>query len=288
MTYHLFLGDRSYSSWSLRAWHLFERFGIARKTSFVGFHTQDVARQLADVAPARTVPALKLPDGTAMWESLAIAEELATRHPDLGLWTTDPSARAVARTIVSEFHAGFFHLRNDCPMNLRMAYSDFHPSSDLQAEIARLETLWAYGRQKQKDDGPWLFGAYSIADAFFAPVAARIAGYGLPVGPEAANYVAAHLIDSAFRRWRAMALISGETLPWYAKDNQTTDWPGPRPLFAKSVDATAAENSHCPYSGDPVTHYLELDGRTFGFCNAFCRDKTVADPEAWPDFKALL
>lgn len=288
MTYHLFLGDRSYSSWSLRAWLLFERFGITRKTTYVGFHTRDVAAQLSVVAPARTVPALRLPDGTTMWDSLAIAEELATRHPNSPLWPTDPTARATARSLSSEFHAGFSHLRNDCPMNLRTAYADYTPSAHVLAEVTRLETIWTHARSTCAPDGPWLCGGYSIVDAFFAPVAARIAGYGLPVGPIAQAYVNAHLSDPAFRRWRAMGLVAGETLPWYAKDNTPTDWPGPKPLAARPVDGEKPENSRCPYSGDPVTDCLELDGRVFGFCNPFCRDKTVADPEAWPAFMALV
>lgn len=107
------------------------------------------------------------------------------------------------------------------------------------------------------------------------------------MGPQAAAYVAAHLADPHFRRWRAMGFARGTTLARYARDVATTDWPGPRPHPAHVVDHGPAENDACPYSGDPVTHFLEVDGRIFGFCNAFCRDKTLHDPDAWPAFVAI-
>lgn len=287
MTYDLYLGDYAYSSWSLRGWLLFEKFGIGRNLTLVDFSDQSVAEQLSKIAPARTVPALVTPEGAILSDSLAIAEELATRHPDAGLWPTDPGARATARNLAAEMHSGFFTLRNDCPMNLRQSYADSRPSEDLLKDIQRLETIWEHARATYGADGPWLCGSYSTADAFYAPVAARIAGYNLPVGDVAKAYVEAHLTDPAFRRWRAMGLVRGETLPWYAKDYPTRPWPGPKPLSAKAVETGTSENAACPYSKKPVTHLMELNGRTFGMCNAFCRDKTVADPEAWPAFMAL-
>jgi glutathione S-transferase len=97
----------------------------------------------------------------------------------------------------------------------------------------------------------------------------------------------AHLNHPSFRRWRAMGMVDGADQEFYRRDYPRRDWPGPRPLPARAVDGTDAENTACPYSGKPVTHVLDLNGRRFGFCNAFCRDKTVADPEAWPKFMAL-
>jgi len=288
MTYDLALGDYAYSSWSLRAWLLFEKFGIARRIHLVDFSKADTSAQLADFAPARTVPTLRTPDGAIVSDSLAIAEELATRHPDLGLWPNDPQARAVARTLVAEMHSGFAALRGACPMNLRQAFKWQDPAADVRTDVARIEELWAYARGQAWEEGPWLLGAYSVADAFFAPVAARIAGYDLTVGHLAQDYVDAHLSDLAFRRWRAMGRVRGATLERYAQTHPTAPWPGPQPRSAEVTLETDSENTLCPYSGDAVTHFLKLDGRLFGFCNAFCRDKTVADPEAWPKFMALL
>ena len=287
MTYTLFLGDPAYSSWSLRAWLLFDRFDISVRVRWVDFNAGGVADQLAHVAPARTVPALQLPSGPTIADSLAIAEEVATRHPDKSLWPTDETRRAMARTITAEMHSGFGALRSECPMNLYTSYADVVPSSETRADIDRIVELWDWARQTCAPDGPWLCGDYSIADAAFAPVAARIAGYGLEVPPGAAAYVAAHLADPAFRRWRALGLARGVVLPRYTRDHRTVPWPGPAPLAAAPTDVGPPENAACPYSGRPTSHNLDIDGRIFGFCNATCRDKTVADPEVWPRFMSI-
>lgn len=287
MTYDLALGDYAYSSWSLRGWLLFEKFGIDRRVDLIDFNATTVAEQLALYAPAKTVPTARMPDGAIVSDSLAMAEELATRHPEAGLWPSDPLARATARNLAAEMHSGFGPLRENCPMNLRVAYSDYAPPETVATDLRRLERIWSHAREVTKASGPWLCGDYSAADAFFAPVAARIAGYGLKVDAEAQAYVDAHLSDPAFRRWRAMGLLRGDTLPWYAREYGTKAWPGPAPLTAAATDNTNAENSACPYSGKEMTHFLSLEGRVFGFCNAFCRDKTVADPEAWPAFMAI-
>lgn len=287
MSYDLIIGDYAYSSWSLRGWLLFDRFGITRNTRLVDFNGGSVAEQIAEFAPARTVPTLRTPEGAILSESLAIAEELASRFPDAGLWPAPLLARATARSLAAEMHAGFAALRTACPMNLRVSYASFQPDADVRADLARLEVIWSHARNTCAPDGPWLCGNYSAVDAMFAPIAARIAGYGLDVGSEAQAYVDAHLHDHAFRRWRAMGLVRGDTLPWYARDFDQRPWPGPTPLDAKAVEGGTPENAACPYSGKPSTHLMELDNRIFGFCNAFCRDKTVADPEAWPAFMAI-
>ena len=281
----LAIGDRAYSSWSLRGWLLFDAFGLPVKLRTARLYSDEVAAVLADFAPARTVPAVRLADGTVVMESLAIAEELAARHPGAGIWPADPRARAAARSVAAEMHAGFRPLREHCAMNLRVSYLDCAPPAAVLADIARLEAIWAWALEIS--GGPWLGGVYSAADAFFAPVAARIAGYNLPVGPQAQAYVDAHLAHPSFRRWRAMGLVDGADQDAYRRDWPQRPWPGPKVLPARAVEGTAAENAACPYSGNPVTHVMELEGRRFGFCNAFCRDKTVADPEAWPAFMAL-
>lgn len=288
MTYELALGDRAYSSWSLRGWLFFEAFGIPVRTQFARLYTDELPELLRAFPPARLVPALRLPDGTVVGESIAIAEELATRHPDAGLWPEDPALRATARMLVAEMHGGFGALRDACPMNIRMAWTGFQPSEAVLADLDRLETLWAHAFEMPGREGPWLFGAYCIADAFFAPVAMRIAGYDLPVSEDARAYVDRHLAHPVFRRWRAMALIDGPDQPVYDKGLPHGAWPGPTVRPAQAVANGPSENAACPYSGKPVTHYLQTEGRVFGFCNAFCRDKTAADPDAWPQFEALL
>jgi len=287
MTYDLAIGDRAYSSWSLRGWLLFDAFGIAVKTQTARLYTDELPQLLASYTPARTVPVMRCPDGTVVPDSLAMAEELATRHPDAGLLPSDPRARAAARVLMAEMHAGFTALRGHCPMNLRVSYSNCDATDAVMADLARLETLWAWARAQTGTKGPWLCGDYSVADVFFAPVAGRIAGYNLPVGPEAAAYVAAHLAHPSFRQWRAMGHADGADQPFYARSYPQRPWPGPTALAATAVSAGPSVNATCPYSGKPVTHFMELGGSIWGFCNAFCRDKTVADPKAWPKFMAL-
>lgn len=232
------------------------------------------------------MPLWLTPDGAGVVDSLAIAEELASRHPGAGHWPADQHARATARALAFQMHDGFGALRTACPMNLRVAYSGVPVSEDVRADLDRVAEIWAHARASCRPVGPWLCGDYTIADACFAPVAARIATYGLAMPPDAMDYVAAHLADPAFRRWRAMALAHGPDLPWYARDHQRRDWPGPAVQKATAADGPAV-NDACPYSGRPVTHFLTIDETTFGFCNAFCRDKTLADPAAWPAFVSL-
>ena len=291
MTYDLVIGDRAYSSWSLRGWLFFDAFGIPVRTHSARLYTDELPTLLRQFHPARTAPTMRTPEGTVVPETIAIAEELATRHPEAGLWPADPRARAVARVLAAEMHAGFTALRSHCPMNLRVSYSDCAPPDGVLADLARLQVIWDWARAETRAEtgsqGPWLCGDYSAADAFFAPVATRIATYNLPIGPAGMDYVMAHLSHPSFRRWRAMGMVDGADQEFYRRDYPRRDWPGPKPLAARAVDGTQAENTACPYSGKPVTHVLDLDGHRFGFCNAFCRDKTAADPEAWPKFMAL-
>lgn len=286
MTYDLAIGDRSYSSWSLRGWLLFEKFGLPVNVRQARLYTPAFFELLREYAPAHTVPATRL-GGDVVTDSLAIAEELAQRHPEAGHWPEPSAARALARSLTAEMHSGFTALRETCPMILRTAFTGVRIGDEVRADLDRIESLWGFARDRFGHDGPWLFGPYCAADAFFAPVAARIAAYGLSVGAVAASYVQAHLSDESFRRWRAMGLVEGEGQPAYDQPHAEVAWPGPVPMQAKTVADAIAENAVCPYSGKPVTHFMKIDGRVFGMCNAFCRDKTVADPEVWPEFMAI-
>lgn len=287
MTYDLVIGDRGYSSWSLRGWLLFDAFGLPVKVQMARLYTDELPTLLKQFHPGKTAPTMRTPDGVVVPETIAIAEELASRHPEAGIWPVDPKARAVARVLAAEMHAGFGALRSHCPMNLRVSYEDCAPPEAVLDDLARLEVIWDWARA-ETGAKVWLAGDYSAADTFFAPVAARIAGYNLPVSDRAMGYVQAHLAHPSFRRWRAMGLVDGADQEFYRRPYATRVWPGPVPLSARAVEGAQAENAACPYSGQPVTHVLEMQGRCFGFCNAFCRDKTVADPEAWPAFMALI
>ncbi|MFQ6547405.1 glutathione S-transferase [Aestuariibius sp. 2305UL40-4] len=224
MTHRLILGDRAYSSWSLRAALLVDRFDLPVETDFISFLGKSVAEQLTDTPPARTVPTLVLDDGSVVWDSLAVAETLADLFPDAGLWPAGISERATARALASEMHSGFAALRTMCPMNLRVAYRDWDPGLEVAEDLRRIDVIWDHALTRS--GGPWLCGDYSIADAFFAPVAARIAGYGLSISDSASSYVAAHLAEPTFRAWRAKSLTDGPDLPQYVRDYPQTDWPG--------------------------------------------------------------
>ena len=287
MTYDLYIGDRTFSTWSLRGWLMFVKFGISVRTRMVGLYDGTMADDLASLAPARLVPVMRDADGIVVGDSMAMAETLAERHPEAGLYPADPAARALCRWMVAEMHAGFGALRGDCPMQLDHLKTGFAPSGAVLADLARIEHLWSLARDRHGKAGPWLFGDYTLADVFFAPVAARIAGYGLPVGDAARTYVDLTLGEEKFRQWRAMGLTKTYDPMPYDTGTPTLPWPGPAIRQAKPVVAGLPENETCPYSGAPVTHFLETDGRIFGFCNAFCRDKTVNDPDAWGPFTAL-
>jgi len=291
MTYQLYLGNRLYFSWSIAAYLMFHRFGLADQVQTTVLRPQSEAAlrpMMADLAPARTLPTAITPEGAVLNDSMAIAEELASRHPDIAFWPTDPLGRGTARALANEMHSGFGGLRSDWAVNLRVAYATLTPPDSINAELDRLEEIWSHARRVTGSTTPWLCGEYSIVDAVFAPMATRLATYGFDTRPTTKAYVAAHLADPALRRWRAMALAGEQTLPAFENDLPTVDWRGPAPIAAKPVATGTPENDVCPYSGDPVAHLLETQGRTFGFCNAFCRDKTVADPTAWPKFMALL
>lgn len=287
MTYELFIGDRLFSSWSMRGWLMLEKFGLPYRSHMIGLYSGTMAEDMKPLAPARLVPALRLPDGTVVGESLAMAETLAELHPEAGLWPEDPAARATARWLCAEMVAGFGALRGQCPMQLKQCWQGFVPSSETRTDLARIETLWARARDVSGANTGPLFGRYSLADVFYTPVAARIIGYGLPVSNASREYCLELLSDGPVRQWRAMGLtVEYDPFP-YPMDLQSKPWPIGGTSQAKAVHGTTSINDTCPYSGKAITAVLELDGQRWGFCNSFCRDKTVADPGAWPKFTEM-
>ncbi len=225
MTYDLFIGDQLFSSWSMRGQLMLEQFGLPFNRNMVGLYTRTMAQDLAPLAPARLVPVLRLPDGTVVGESIAMAETLAERHPEAGLWPTAPGLRATARWLCSEMATGFSALRTDCPMQLHSVYKGFQPSDAVRADLERIETLWTHARGTSGALDGWLFGARSLADVFYTLVAARIVGYDLPVSSAARSYCDMLLGDPAVLNWRADALkISYDPMP-YDMGLKQTPWP---------------------------------------------------------------
>ena len=291
MTYKLYLSNRLYFSWSIAAYLMFNRFGLGDQVKTTIFRPQSetaLRPMMTDLAPAQTLPTAITPDGVVLNDSMAITEELASRHPDIAFWPTDPLARGSTRGLANEIHASFGGLRGDWPVNLRTAYATVTPPDNIAAELDQIEEIWTHARKVTGAVGPWLCGEYSLVDAIFAPMATRLATYGFDTRPTTKAYVAAHLADPSLRRWQAMGLANEQTLAAFETDLPEVPWRGPTPMNAIAVETGTPENDACPYSGLQIMHLLSLDGRIFGFCNAFCRDKTVHDPAAWPQFVALL
>lgn len=206
MTYDLYIGDRTFSSWSLRGWLMLEKFNLPFRTHMVGLYSGTMAEDLSPLAPAHLVPILRTADGTIVGESIAMAETLAERHPDAGMWPDDNAARATARWLCAAMASGFGALRGACPMQLAHVNVGFATTDAVKADLAQIEAFWLHAAKVRTADGPWLFGTYSLADAFYAPVAARIVGYDLPVSDTARAYCATTIADPAFQEWRTEGL----------------------------------------------------------------------------------
>lgn len=209
----LIIANKTHSSWSLRPWLVLKEFGIPFEEVLIPFgptmDDPDWKRAVAEYTPARKVPSLV--DGAiAVWDSLSIIEYTAEKRPDLPIWPRDPAARALARSICAEMHSGFGALRNACPMNLAW----IHPARDrgeaVAADVARITEIWRDARQRFGAGGPFLFGAFSAADAMFAPVTSRFTTYSVALDPVSAAYVAAVQATAGFQAWREAALAE----PW--------------------------------------------------------------------------
>lgn len=285
MTYQLLIGQRGHSSWSLRGWLPFAAFDIDVSVVTTRIYSDEFVGEVAAFGGAGTVPVAKTPEGGLLTDSIAIAWHLAEAFPNRGLLPQDPKDRAEAISLISEMHSGFTALRGNCPMNLYTGWANYETPPDVQADLDRVDALWS--RALDRSGGPFLYGAYTLADVFYAPVATRIATYNLSVSDTAQTYVQAHLAHPDFRRWRAMGRAEGPELPQYFMPLERAPFPSVPTIEARAVDAGTPENALCPYSGKPVTHLAEIGGRVFGFCNAFCRDKTVADAGAWPAFMQI-
>jgi glutathione S-transferase len=226
MTYTLYIGDRLFSSWSLRGWLMLEKFGLEYRTEMVGLYSGTMQKDLAHLSPARLVPVLKTPEDEIVGESLAIAETLAERHPDKGMWPSDPARRMRARWLCAEMASGFSALRTDCPMQLAHVNGGFHPSARVQEDVARLEEIWRAARRVSGSRDGWLFGDYTLADVFYAPVAARLIGYDLPVADDTRDYCLKTITDPSFQTWRQAGLqITYDPFP-YPVYAPTRPWPG--------------------------------------------------------------
>ncbi|MDR6769522.1 glutathione S-transferase family protein [Azospirillum sp. BE72] len=202
----LVMGNKAYSSWSLRPWLAMKQAGLAFAETVIPLRQPDTAARIAEHSPSGRVPSL-IHAGLTVWDSLAICEYVAELAPEAGLWPADRAARAVARAVSAEMHSGFVPLRTSMPMNLKSDRKGQGMTDATAADIARIEALWADVRSRfgTPAGGPFLFGAFTIADAMFAPVVTRLETYGVAVSPESRAYMDAVLALPAMREWMAAA-----------------------------------------------------------------------------------
>ena len=205
----LVIGNKNYSSWSMRPWVLMKELGIAFEEKKLRFHSDEWDAEIERWSPSRLVPVLWR-GNDSVWDSLAIMEALNEWHPGKNVWPADAAARAFARSIAAEMHSGFRDLRNNMPMNIRASHPGRGMNAEVKADIERIERLWGEARKRFGARGPFLFGAFSAADAMYAPVVMRFTTYGVGLGTEAARYCEAMRAAPGVRAWIDAALQEKE------------------------------------------------------------------------------
>lgn len=198
----LIIGNKNYSSWSLRAWFLMREAGIDFDEHRIALDTEDTVPQIAEFTAAGRVPVLVI-DGTSVWDTMAIAETIAERWPEKQLWPVAAEVRAHARSVSAEMHSGFDVLRAQMPMNCRAMGRRVPLPDDLTRDIDRIIAIWTDCHLRYGETGPWLFGDFSIADAMFAPVVLRFRTYGVNLNESAGFYPQRLLESEAMQEWLA-------------------------------------------------------------------------------------
>lgn len=210
----LVIGNKNYSSWSLRPWVLLKEKNIPFEEQRIPLHTDTTRAEILKISRAGKVPAYIEDDGLVIWDSLAICEYIAERYPDKHCWPTDRKQRALARSISNEMHSGFQTIRTTLFMNCRMqmVYKDIPPK--LETELERVRQIWRDCRDKDPD-GPFLFGAFTIADAMYAPMVIRFNAYGIEAGATERKYINTILALAAMKQWMQQGAAETEILPQY-------------------------------------------------------------------------
>jgi glutathione S-transferase len=211
----LVIANKNYSSWSLRPWIAMKIAGIPFEEQMIRFGEPRFGREIRKVSKAGMVPVL-IDGDTVIGESLAILEYLAERYPDKGLWPKQRKARAIARALASEMHAGLRAIRSAYPMNLRRSPKSIPMTDAVKADVARIETIWRECRKEFGKGGRFLFGKFCNADAMFAPVATRIDTYAIPVAKDTREYVDTIMSTTAFKSWKADGLKE----PWIVPEDE--------------------------------------------------------------------
>jgi len=210
--YTLVIGNKNYSSWSLRAWLLMKQAGIPFEEIRIPLYVSGSKDSLRKYAPSGKVPVL-LDGSLAVWDSLAIAEYLAERHPERRLWPQDAAERTIGRSISAEMHSGFTALRSNMSMNCRGSFPGAGRTVEVAADIERIQRMWTDCRARFGTAGPFLFGAFTIADAMYAPVVLRFKTYAVQLTAVARQYADAVLGLPALQDWVEAAKAEIEVIP---------------------------------------------------------------------------
>lgn len=205
---HLVIANKAYSSWSMRPWLAMKANGLNFRETVIGLDQSDTQAKIKTYSAAGKVPVLQHGDVT-VWESLAILEYLAEVFPDKHWWPKNPQARAVARSVATEMHGGFSNLRQAMPMNVRKTFPPVVGNDAIDADVARVASIWRDCRTKFGTDGPFLFGAFSNADAMYAPIVTRFKTYSVALDAVCQEYSDAILNHPDVREWYILA--AGET-----------------------------------------------------------------------------
>jgi glutathione S-transferase len=219
MALRLIIGNKNYSSWSFRPWIALKAAGIPFEEEVLPLETPEFRKRLDAVSGTGKVPTL-IDGDIRVWESLAILEYLAEKFPNAKLWPADAAARAQARAISSEMHAGFVPLRSACPMNMWRPVLKRDLGADVKANIARIDSMWSDCRKRYGQGGAFLFGSFGAADAMYAPVVSRFHTYGIDVSPASRAYMDAVMALPAWAEWYAAAVKE----PWVLEKDEP-DWP---------------------------------------------------------------
>jgi glutathione S-transferase len=206
----LLIGNKNYSSWSLRPWLLLTALDIPFEEQRLSFNDPEFKAKVRRVSSAGKVPVLIDDDGTVVWDSLAIVEYVAEKFADRGVWPAERAARARARSICAEMHSGFTALRSRLPMNCELKLPMAGLEAQVRRDIARIADLWSDCRQRFGAEGPFLFGRFSAADAYYAPVVRRFVTYAVELPEVARTYVAAVDEHPAMKAWMTAALAERE------------------------------------------------------------------------------
>ena len=220
---HLVVGNRLYSSWSLRASILLRAFAIPFRETVIPMYRPDTRERMLAYGPTGKVPVL-IDGETTVWESLAIMEHVADRFPERDVWPRDPAARAHARSAASEMHAGFTALRSACPMNLTAMFEPRDRGEGVAADVVWLIELWREARSRFGGGDDFLYGAFGAADAMYAPVVSRLHTYAVTVPDDVRAYMDAVLGHPAFRSWRDDAFEEPWRLRHYEDGETVTRW----------------------------------------------------------------